>query len=72
MSPLNDPGHGWPNRPTVADLQSDDNPPRTRGKQGSEGVDTVLLQFDSDLRRIIAAWGTLPDHLKRAMLALIE
>jgi predicted metal-binding protein len=30
------------------------------------------MQFDSDLRRIIAAWDTLPEHLKRAMLALIS
>jgi hypothetical protein len=58
--------------PTMADLQSDHKPQKTRGKQGSEGVDTVLLQFDSDLQRIIAAWGTLPEHLKRAMLAMLS
>jgi hypothetical protein len=57
--------------PTVADLQSDDKPRKTRGKQESEGVDTVLLQFESDLRQIIAAWDTLPDYLKRAMLAML-
>jgi hypothetical protein len=57
--------------PTMADLQSDDKPQKMRGKQGSERVDTVLLQFDSDLRRIIAAWDTLPEHLKRAMLAML-
>jgi hypothetical protein len=55
----------------MADLQFDHKPQKTRGKQGSEGVDTVLLQFDFDLRRIIAAWDTLPDHLKRAMLAML-
>ena len=54
--------------PAVADLQSDDKPRKTRGKLRSEGVDTVLLQFDFDLRRIIAAWDTLPEHLRRAML----
>ena len=32
---------------------------------------TALLQFDSDLRRIIAAWGTLPQQLKRTMLAML-
>jgi hypothetical protein len=57
--------------PTVADLQSDNKPQKTRGKQGSGGVDTVLLQFDSVLQQIIAAWATLPEHLKRAMLAML-
>ena len=55
----------------MADLQSDDKPRKTRGKLRSEGVDTVLLQFDFDLRRIIAAWDKLPEHLKRAMLAML-
>jgi hypothetical protein len=55
----------------MADLQSDHKPPKTRGKQGSEGLASVHFQFDSDLQRIIAAWDMLPQHLKRAMVAML-
>jgi hypothetical protein len=57
--------------PTVADLQSDDKPRKSRGKQGSEQPASVHFQFDSDLQRLIDAWPTLPAHLKRAMLAML-
>ena len=30
-----------------------------------------VQQNASDLQRIVAAWNTLPDHLKRAMLAML-
>ena len=57
--------------PTVADLQSDHEPRESRGKQGLERSASVHFQFDFDLQRIIAAWDMLPDHLKRAMLAML-
>ena len=28
--------------------------------------------FDADLKQVIAAWGTLPQPLRRAILAIVE
>jgi hypothetical protein len=32
---------------------------------------TDCTWIDTDLQRIIDAWGTLPEHLKRAMIAML-
>jgi hypothetical protein len=38
-----------------------------------EGIHCQLLAaFDSDLQRVIDAWGTLPTAIKMAMMALVE
>ena len=44
----------------------------TPGKQGvPEKALQKALQIDPALAQIVAAWPTLPDAIKRAMLALI-
>lgn len=38
-----------------------------------EGIDCQLLaRFDSDLQRVIDAWGTLPTAIKKAVMTLVE
>jgi hypothetical protein len=29
------------------------------------------MHYDPNLARVVAAWPTLPEHLKRAMLAML-
>jgi hypothetical protein len=69
------PGHRLqpnnPLEPTVADLQSDLDHLKSSKKTAIREADTVHLQFDFELSKIIAAWPTLPEHLKRAMLAML-
>jgi hypothetical protein len=39
---------------------------------GEDSRLTVLLTADPDLRRVAAAWSSLPGHVKAAVLALVE
>jgi hypothetical protein len=55
----------------MADLRSDFDPLKSSKKAETRGAGTVHLQFDFDLSKIIAAWTTLPEHLKRAMLGML-
>jgi hypothetical protein len=56
----------------MADLQSDLDPLKSSKKTAIRGADTVHLQFDFDLSKIIAAWPTLAEPIKRAMVALVN
>ncbi len=73
-------GAGGGVEPTVADLQSDRQPPKTLGKpSGSQGVGadtgavgTKTTHFTPDLQALIDAWGILPDALKAGILAMVR
>jgi hypothetical protein len=65
--------------PTVADLQSDDLPPKTQGKAGfSAGmvadlvaVETKTAHVAPELQAVIDAWQDLPEAIKAGILAMV-
>ncbi|HEV2969861.1 MAG TPA: hypothetical protein VGY55_07720 [Pirellulales bacterium] len=52
-------------------MQSDLDPLKPSKETAIRGADTVHLQFDFELSKIIAAWPMLPEPIRRAMMALI-
>ncbi|RUL81891.1 hypothetical protein [Tautonia sociabilis] len=42
------------------------------GQLGDDVVRRELTEVDTDLTRVIAAWPTLPGHLRRAILTLVD
>lgn len=42
------------------------------GQRGDDAARRELTEVDADLARVIAAWPSLPGHLRRAILTLVD
>jgi hypothetical protein len=43
-----------------------------KGAAKSDAFSTKNPEISPDLARVIQAWSTLPDHIRKAILALVE